>query len=147
MNRLTPSFWRLAIKVAGAITVFAVLAQWRSLGQGHWPDIRGLYSFVLPIVLAPTFVWYMFVPRLLEYSDEEIHLRTLLRQGSYRWEMLDAYGPGRGVFMLQFGGDSGAYQIMSGAYSYKEWLAFKTFLQSRFPDRKTSFSIGGKLIR
>jgi hypothetical protein len=135
------------VRVAGAVALFIVLSQWQSFRQGHWPDIRAICSFSIPIVLAPILVWLMFVPRLLEYSDEEINLRTLLRKGSYRWRMLDAYGPGRGVFMLQFTGDSGAYQIMSSAYSNEEWSTFRNFLETRFPDQRTSFSIGGKLIR
>jgi hypothetical protein len=49
--------------------------------------------------------------------------------------------------MIQFKGDSGAYQIFAGAYSRKEWKAFKQFLEIRFPERKSSFSIGGWLIR
>jgi hypothetical protein len=145
--RLTPNFWRVAVRVGGVVALFIVLTQWQSFHQGHWPDPRTVCSFSIPIILAPILVWFLFVPRLLEYSKEEINLRLFLGEGSYSWKSLEAYGPGRGVFMLQFTGHFGAYQILSSAYPSAEWSSFQNFLETQFPDKKRSFSIGGRLIR
>jgi hypothetical protein len=146
MTRLTPKFWRVALRTGGAVALVIVLSQWKSFHQGHWPGIGTTCSYSIPIILFPILVWFMFVPRVLEYSEDEINLRTFLREGSYRWKSLDAYGPGPGVLMIQFAGEA-AYQINGGAYSKEEWSTFRNFLETHFPDRKTSFSIGGRLIR
>jgi hypothetical protein len=135
------------MRVSGGVALVIMVSQWQFFRQGHWPGIHAICSFSIPIILAPIFIWSMLVPRLLEYSDEEVNLRTFLRTGSYRWRMLDAYGSARGLFMLQFTGDSGAYLIISFAYSNEEWSTFKHFLETRFPDRKASYGIGDKLIR
>jgi hypothetical protein len=147
---MTPRFWRIALRVDGVLGLFfaiTLITQWQSLRLGHWTILGAIFSIAAPLILAPALAWFMFVPSWFEYSEGEISLRMLFREGTYAWDMLEAYGPGRGVFMIQFKGDSSAYQIISGAYSRTEWKAFRSFLETRFPDRKSSFNIGGRLIR
>jgi hypothetical protein len=148
MIKPKPSFWRVVLRVGSAVVVFSVIGYFLQGWQEHkWWSLGYIESMSIPVVIMPVAVWFMFVPSWFQYSEEEISLRTILRQGTYAWDMLDAYGPGPNVFMLQFKGDSGAYQIFSGAYPRKEWQAFKKYLEIRFPERKCSFSIGGRLIR
>jgi len=147
MIKPEPKFWRVALRVGATVIAVSIAGYFLQGWQQHgWWSLGYIESLSIPVAIMPVAVWFMFVPGWFEYSEDEISLRTLLRQGTYSWDMLDAYGPGRGVFMIQFKGDSGAYQIFSGAYSRAEWQAFSSFLETRFPDRKTSFSIGGRLI-
>jgi hypothetical protein len=91
-------------------------------------------------------VWFMFVPKLVEFSESEITIATLLGEYSYHWDDLYSYGWGRGVFMIQFSGDRQAYQIFSGAYADQEWSKLTEFLDANYPDRKMAYSIGGWLF-
>ena len=148
MTRLEPSFLRVFLRVGTLVVAASVIGYlWQGIHEGKWWTLGYIASLAVPVVLMPVAVWFMFVPSFFEYSEEEISLRMLFREGTYAWDMLDAYGPGRGVFMIQFKGDTGAYQILAGAYSRREWQAFRTLLETRFPDQRSSFSIGGRLIR
>jgi hypothetical protein len=148
MIELKPRFWRVALRVGTLMTIFLIVIHLSiMLRSGITWGLGNIVVFVIPTIFMVTGVWFAFVPSWFQYSDNEISLRTLLRQGTHAWDMLDAYGPGPNVFMIQFKGDGGAYQIFPGAYSRKDWQAFKNFLETRFPDQKTSFSIGGRLIR
>jgi hypothetical protein len=115
----------------------------QGFGQGKWWTLDYIYSLGIPVVLSPVIVWFMFVPRRIEYSDTQITISTLLGTQTYAWSDLYCYGTGRGVYKIQFTGDSQPYQIFAGAYSDQEWSQLVALMNTRFPDRvQSGFSIG-----
>jgi hypothetical protein len=111
-------------------------AGWRTTAE----DMLGVSILILA---APVFVWFSFVPRLLEFSETDITISTLLGSYTYSWNSLYCYGPGRGVFKIQFEGDRQPYQIFAGAYRSDEWSTLINLMKARFPERVASgFSIG-----
>jgi hypothetical protein len=145
MKCLTPSFLRVAFKVGLSLGIFLIVTYlWQGYGK---PNARitaeNILGMVVLIGLAPVFIWFCFVPRLLAFSEKEITISTLLGKATYPWSSLYCYGRGRGVYKIQFEGDRQPYQIFSGAYRADEWLLLINFMKERFPDRVASgFSIG-----
>jgi hypothetical protein len=144
MTRLTPSFLLVALKV-GLVIMLVSLVPFFS--QGHiweqWSGWDSILPLAAPTIIAPILVWFMFVPRSLEFSETEIAIITLLGKHSYPWTELYCYGSGRGVYKIQFSGDFQPYQIFSGAYPSEEWSKLIEFMKTSFPEReRASFSLG-----
>jgi hypothetical protein len=95
----------------------------------------------------PTFVCIGFVPKRIEYSDDEFYLERRLWSGfTLPWSDLYSYGTGNNVFLLRFENVS-TIQIYAGAFDRKEWKAFVAFLNENYPDKKASFWFGPRPIR
>jgi len=144
MTRLTPNFLRVFIKTGLFLLLFFGLYYFqRGYQYGVWWESDYPLAAVLLLTIAPTFMWFAFVPSLLEFSHSEITISMLLRKSTYRWDDLYCYGTGRGVYLIQFSVDRQPYQIFKGAYSKAEWSKLINFMTEQFPDRAASgFSIG-----
>jgi hypothetical protein len=148
MTRLTPSFLRVFVKVGLAVISVSALGYFlQGYREGKWWTSGYMWSLTVPIILAPVAVWFMFVPKLVEFSETEITIATLLGKYSYAWTDLDCFGPGNNVFKIQFSGDRQPYQIFAGAYSGEEWSKLTNFLNTHFPERKIAYSIDDRIFR
>ena len=134
MVRLKPSFARIAISVDSWILMVIVLGYLRAL-YIHDPTWTTGYicSFSVLLVLAPSLVWLMFVPRIVEYSDAQVRIATLFRDKIYPWKRLESYGSGS-IFSLRFKHEFQGYQIWSKAYSKEDWSRFTHRLNAEIPD-------------
>ncbi len=143
---LKPSFLLVLLKVGGACCLITGLC-YLCGHPGHWPDIQSVLGVVVGATCLSVLVWFMFVPRRLAFSDNEITLSTILGTSTYRWSTLGGYAWGRGVFMIQFEDDRRAYQISASAYPKAEWSKLMSLLTERYPDRLVRFYIGANLLR
>ena len=149
MTRLHPSFLRVLLKVGvflGISLGFCYVASGhaRSDSQTTFDDISGI---AVACILFPTFIWFAFVPKVIEFSDREITLETFLGKSTYTWDSdLYCYGPGRNVFMIKFAPDRQPYQIFAGAYSGEEWKKLTDLLNARFSDRKMAYYVGTQMF-
>ena len=114
---------------------------------GHWWSADYFASLTIPVLLMPTFVCLMFVPRRIQWSATEFELQPRFgRARTLSWTQLYAYGTGRGVFLLQFR-DVHTFQIFAAAFDRDQWQALRDFLAANHPDKKASFWLGPKAIR
>lgn len=102
--------------------------------------LGGLFSGIAVAVL--------FTPREITWDDESFKIRALFPgSGSFEWRRLEAWSPyGRGTFVIKFM-DMQAFQIAPGGFRAQDWKAFRSMLEARFPEKKTSFWIGVSPIR
>jgi hypothetical protein len=144
MTRLTPNFGRVVLRVGGMVLIVCAFGYYQQgFFQGKWWTAGYILSLAIPIVTMPLAAWFMFVPRLMEYSEDEITITTLLGKGTYSWSELYAYGPGNNVFKMQFSGDTQPFQIYAGAYPDDQWSKLRGFLKSKYPQCEAKgFSIG-----
>jgi hypothetical protein len=148
MQLLTPSFFRSSTKVLiGLLAITVAGYLWDGYHDKNWWGAGYIESLSIPFVIAPVLVWFIFVPRRLEYSDSEFVIdRRFTSICSLPWSQLCYYGKGNNVFMIQFEGRQ-AFQFFAGAFSKSEWAAFLAFLSDRFPDKKASGYIGARMFR
>jgi hypothetical protein len=115
----------------------------RATGKQLWPHI-GELAGVVTLVLA--IVWFMFVPTRLEFDRVEFTIRYLFRRSqTIPWFGLKYYGPGRGVFVLQF--ETRSFQIFSQAFAPGDWYHLITFLDTRYAECKADGWFGGRGFR
>lgn len=104
-------------------------------------------SMTLPISLFILFAWFGFIPRVIAYSEESFLIDMLICGNKILpWSELKYYGQGNNVFMIQFNGTR-TFQISKLAYSSDQWTDFVTFLQTNFPDKKATGSIGDRMFK
>ena len=94
-------------------------------------------SFSVPLVVVPLLTWFIWVPRVLEYSETHIRIATVFRDTLHPWKHVKSYGDSGIVFALRFKGEFQGYQIMPKAYSDSDWDRFTDYLETRFPDRES----------
>ena len=115
----------------------------RATGKQLWPHI-GELAGVVTLVLA--IVWFMFVPTRLEFDRVELTIRYLFRGSrTIPWFGLKYYGPGRGVFVLQF--ESRSFRVFSQAFAPGDWRQLISFLSERYPECKADGWFGASLFR
>ena len=143
MKTLNPSFIRsTCVVVFWLMVTTAVFYSWQGYFEHKWWKVDYLLSLLIPFAIAPIAVWFMFVPRLLAYSETEFGIHPLMSgQQTFPWSELKYYGRGNNVFMIQFEGKQ-AFQIFAMAYPKREWSDFLAFLKTNFPERKASGSVG-----
>jgi hypothetical protein len=146
--QLRPSFLRCVIWVTSVLTVFVVITYiWQGYRENHWWTPRYMLSLLIPFGIAPIFVWVMFVPSRLEFSDSAITIQFPFRPlHTLDWSDLQYYGPGPNVFMIQFA-SVGTFQIFPRAFRRSEWRMFKNFICTTFPDRKASGFVGDRMFK
>ncbi len=137
MTALRASFLCCCATVAGAMLLVTLVSNW--LHHAAFDPTLFDPTLAIPFTLAPIFVWFAFVPRLLEFSDSQLHVGFWLRPDcSFNWSDLQNFGPGRGLFVLRFG-DAGSLSLFSQAYPSGEWAKLKTFLQNTYPGCASGF--------
>lgn len=143
--RLKPSVWRTASATVLPMAAFLIVSGFfTEAPQDWWSRVK---MFLIPISILFAFVWVMFVPRRLEFSEAELTIQHLLGwRRILSWDELEYYGPGHNVFMIQFFGRQ-AIQIFASAYPRQDWRQFMAFLSDRFPERKASGWVGGYLFK
>jgi hypothetical protein len=148
LQTLTPNLPRAFVRVFLLVfLVTAIAAVWQRYHDGHWWSADYFASLVIPLLLMPTFVCLMFVPRCIHWSATEFQIQPRFgRAQTLPWIQLYAYGSGNNVFLLQFTGVS-TFQIFAGAFPRDEWRAFRSFLTTNHPDKKARFWLGPKAIR
>ncbi len=139
MVRLRPSFTRIAVSTDSFLLIAIVLGYFQQgYMNGKWWTTDYICSFSVPLVLLPLLVWFIWVPRVLEYSETHIRIVTIFRNTLQPWKHLKSYGDGPGiVFVLRFKGEFQGYQIMSKAYSDSDWNRFTDYLETCFPNRES----------
>jgi hypothetical protein len=101
----------------------------------------------IPIGILPIFVWFAFVPKLLEISDSHFTVQHRLKGvRQIAWSELKFWGYAGLVFCLQFNTPP-TLQIALFAFPRTERVQLRDFLSSRFPQRKARAWIGTKGIR
>jgi hypothetical protein len=144
---LKPSFVRT---VSGFYLVWFVLLG-LSYITGSWvKHAEELYVSLIAIAIPPaalgSLTWFFFVPRRLEFSNTDITIKPALESlRTLGWDELEYFGPGRGVFILQFSGCS-PFQIYTLGFRRSEWRLLKRFLYDNFPDRG-GFSIARLFVK
>ncbi len=116
--------------------ILCYLAQ--GLTHGNWWTAKKICSFAILIIIVPGIVWFLFVPRLLEFSETEITITTLWRKHTYPWQELLAYNGHRGngfwaLYQIFFDSDDTPHNIFLGAYSEEDVLKLNNFIITRFP--------------
>jgi hypothetical protein len=148
VKQLVPSFSRSTIKVL-LMLLACIFADWlwNAYHDHKWWPSGYVVSMAIPLTLFPLAMWFMFVPREMAYSDEELVLKTWpASRFQMPWTELKLYGPGEGTFMLLFEGRQ-AFQIAGVAFPQSDWQEFTEFLSKRYPDKLASGEICGKLFR
>jgi hypothetical protein len=106
----------------------------------HTGELAGIVALALAIV------WVLFVPIQLEFDRVELTIRYLLRRSrTIPWFELKYYGPGRGVFVLQF--ESRSFRVFSQAFAPGDWRQLISFLSERYPECKADGWFGASLFR
>jgi hypothetical protein len=147
---LKPNYLRAFLKIYTwvfvLIAVISGLIPWLKGQRGGMGDILGLAA--VGGVFMGLVVTIMFTPRELILDEKIFHIKTLFpRSGDFEWTRLEAWSPyGRGVFLVKFEGKQ-AFQISPAGFRSKDWKAFQTFFQTRFPDKKTMVWIGSMPFR
>jgi hypothetical protein len=97
-------------------------------------------SAALGGVVFGIFVAVIFTPREITWDDETIKIRALFPgSGDFEWRQLEAWSPyGRGTFVIKFE-DKQAFQIAPAGFRSEDWKVFRSMLQRRFPEKKTSW--------
>ena|ERR1017187_6281138 len=135
--RLIPSFWRasgMVLAACLAVTFATYLLQ--GYNGGKWWSLGYTASLLIPITFAPLFVWFAFVPKLLEVTDDTISIGFYFRGShTFSWQELTFWGSGQAVFMMRFDKRL-TFQIFASAYPSDQWSRFIGFLFLRFPERK-----------
>jgi hypothetical protein len=142
-------FMAFAKTFASAFAAIAVISGVIPYFQGrgfHIDDVLGMGT--LAGFFFGIFVAAFFTPREITWDDESIKIRALFpRSGDFTWGQLEAWSPyGRGTFLIKFEGRQ-AFQIAPAGFQSKDWRAFRSFLQKRFPGKKTLFWVGVRPIR
>jgi hypothetical protein len=141
---LTRAFFRVLFVCLALVPIAAVADRYR---LGHWWSPGYVASLIIPLLVMPTAVCLMLVPRRIQWSAIEFTVEPRFgRPQTLPWTQLYAYGSGNNVFLIQFTGVS-TFQIFAGAFSRDEWRAFRSFLATNYPDKKASFWLGPKAIR
>jgi hypothetical protein len=148
MKNLVPSFAKSGAKVLLLLFVFFLGAYlWDGFHDHKWWAPEYIASLAIPFTVAPIVIWFMFVPRRLAYSETEFVLENWpATRCQLAWSQLKYYGPGEGVFMIQFEGRQ-AFQILGAAFPSSDWREFVDFLSNRYPEKKASGTIGSSLFR
>lgn len=148
LRTLTPNLSRTFVRVfLFLFLVIAVASVWQRFHDGHWWSANYFASLAIPLLLMPTFVCLMFVPRRIQWSATKFQIQPRFRRAqTLPWTQLYAYGSGNNVFLLKFTGDS-TFQIFAGAFPREEWRAFQSFLTINHPDKKARFWLGPNPIR
>jgi len=115
--------------------------------DGKWWTTDYILSLTIPAGVTLAFFWFGCVPKLLEYSESEITISTLLGKATYPWDLLYCYGKGRGVLVIQFTGDQQPYQIYAGAYASRDVSELVKLMKERFPERERAFPAFGPWMR
>jgi hypothetical protein len=147
---LKPNYLRAIIKTF--LWFFALIAIISCIVP-YFQDKEVRASDILPWaplmgVVFGIFVAVFFTPREITWDDESIKIRALFPgSGDFKWRQLEAWSPyGRGTFLIKFEGKQ-AFQIAPAGFRSADWKVFRSFLQSRFPEKKTSMWLGVMPVR
>ncbi len=128
------SFFVLIAVFSGVVPYF----QGKEVRVGDILSLAALGAVFFGIVVA-----VFFTPREITWDDETIKIRALFPgSGDFEWRQLQAWSPyGRGTFLIKFQ-DNQAFQIAPAGFRSEDWKVFRSFLQRRFPEKKTLIWIG-----
>lgn len=145
--QLRPSFIRCAFAVAVSLLFVSAIAYFLDRYQEtNWPR-EYMLTLLIPFAIAPTLVWFMFVPKRLEFSETQFTIQFPFRPlHTLDWSDLEYYGAGENVFMIQFA-SIGTFQIFGQAFRRNDWRLLRNFLRSTFPDKRASGSIGDWMFK
>jgi hypothetical protein len=136
--RLRPSLTRIFISIDFFLLIAIVVGYFQQgYMDGIWWTTGYICSFSVALVVTPLLVWLIWVPRVLEYSQNHIRVVTILRESLQPWNHVKSYGYGTGIFTLRFKHEFQGYQIWSKAYSNSDWSQFTDYLENRLPDCET----------
>src|SRR5437868_6378505 len=93
IQTLTPNLPRAFVRVFLLVSlVTAIAAVFQRYHDGHWWSADYLASLAIPLLLMPTFVCLMFVPRRIQWSATEFQIQPRFGSGqNLPWTQLYAY--------------------------------------------------------
>ena len=142
--QMQPNFWRFACYVFGALAVATVASYFlQGWYEGHWWTTDYLYSLAIPIVAAPIFIWFAFVPKTLEVSEGRLSIQFPFRAAhEIGWNELKYWGfAAHGTFLLQFK-ERATFQLLLFAFPSSQRQYLVDFLVRRFPECKARLWLG-----
>ena len=138
--RTVSSFYVVFIALFALSYVTGASSKYAGEADNAWIGL-----IIVPAVLG-SLIWFFFVPRRLEFSNSDITIKPALESLQiFDWDELEYFGPGRGVYVLQFYGSS-TFQIFTFGFRRSQWRLLKRFLYENYPERVGSFSIMGRFI-
>ena len=104
MHRSFWTFSRYVLGVFGAVKIAGYL--WQGWYQGRWWTVGYMCSLTIPIIAVALFIWFVFVPRNLELSEDRLTIQFPFRAPrELSWNDLRYWGSGAdGILLLQFKG-------------------------------------------
>lgn len=144
---LKPSFVRtVGVFYATFVVLFALSyvtgasSKYAGAAQGAWIGL-----LIVPGALG-SLIWFFFVPRKFEFSSRDITIQPALESlRTFDWDELEYFGPGRGVYVLQFHGYT-TIQIFTFGFRRSQWRLLKRFLYENYPERVGSLLVAGRFI-
>lgn len=144
LPNLTRAFLRVLFVCLALIPFGAIAERYR---LGYWWSPGYFASLAIPLLVMPTAVCLIFVPRHIKWSATEFEIQPRFgRVRTLPWTQLYAFGSGNNVFLIQFK-DVPTFQIFAGAFDREQWRALRAFLTTSHPDKKASLWLGPKAIR
>jgi hypothetical protein len=137
---LKPNYLKAFLK--GFVPVFILTV----IVSGILPHVKGKKADLLDLVsfavIGGAFLGIFVViltPRMIIWDDTKISVTGLFfGSGEFEWSQLQAWSPtARGTFLFKFG-DTRTIQFTPAGFRSDDWQGFKTLLQERFPEKKTS---------
>jgi hypothetical protein len=144
LPNLTRAFVGVFFVCLPFISLAAIFDRYR---LGHWWGLDYIISLGIPLLVLPSAVCLMFVPRRIRWSTAEFEIQPRFgRTRTLPWAQLYAYGTGNNVFLLRFT-DVPTFQIFAAAFDRNQWRSFRDFLATKHLDKRASFWLGPKAIR
>ena len=116
--------------------------------QGKEVRIASILTLAVFVgALFGIFIAIIFTPQEITWNDETIKVKALFPgSGDFEWRQLEAWGYGRGVFLIKFE-NMQLFQIARAGFRSQDWNVFQSLFQRRFPEKKASIWIGVSPIR
>jgi hypothetical protein len=148
MIRIEPEKQGSPIRIILFFILFPILGYfYEGYARGDWYQAHYALSFIVPAVVIPLVLRYLFVSGPIEYTEDYFKIVTRLRgEVTYPWSDLKYYGDGNGDFLIQFG-EEPAIQIFFSSYVNEDWQMLVNFLTAHFPERKADGFVGTRLFK
>jgi hypothetical protein len=146
--QLHPSFLRAAASILVLLVALAAATYfWEGYHNHHWWTRGYIVSLLVPFAFMVAVVCLASVPSHLEVSDTHLTIRFSFRRlRTVPWDDLEYYGWFEGVYGFQFH-TAGTFAFYPQALPRREWRMFKSFLYTKFPERKASGFIGARFFQ
>ena len=137
--KIVPNYFKIAITLLVFMAIFVYASVYATkLKTNSWWSDDYWFSLLIPLILAPTVLFFFFIPQWIIVNEEEFMIKQLLRSPrSIRYDQIKAYCYRNLIFMIQ--PVTGlALQIIYGAFSRNIWKSFSETIETKCPDKKVN---------